>query len=191
MIPLTRHCDGCTVCCKVMAVQELGKPYNCNCQYIRGSKCSIYNNKPPSCTTYECCWLAGETTVHTEKDGILYNLEQDEHGYWIEIYEVEKGRLTKAVINEGFRLTREFMTLQIGFPWPIRGIKIYRFGCRIGVDFKIKKPYARLHEDLNHLGRSYIALQANVFLFLGNRPDDCDVTEDAKYASNFWKELMQ
>lgn len=51
-------CDGCTLCCKFMKVDELNKLGNVWCQHCKiGSGCAIYAERPDSCQVYECLWL--------------------------------------------------------------------------------------------------------------------------------------
>lgn len=52
------NCDGCTICCKFMGVEELEKPRNLWCQHCKiGEGCTIYETRPESCRVYECVWL--------------------------------------------------------------------------------------------------------------------------------------
>ena len=55
----TRTCDGCTLCCKILGVDELQKPANAWCAHCERTKgCSIYAERPPSCQTFQCLFLA-------------------------------------------------------------------------------------------------------------------------------------
>lgn len=57
---IQRTCGGCTLCCKVMAVDELGKPARAWCPHCRiGQGCGIYETRPKSCIDFRCAWLAG------------------------------------------------------------------------------------------------------------------------------------
>jgi hypothetical protein len=48
----------CTLCCKVMAIEELAKPAGAWCQYCKpGRGCRIYASRPIECQTYSCLWL--------------------------------------------------------------------------------------------------------------------------------------
>jgi hypothetical protein len=37
-----RPCDGCTACCNLVGVAELGKPERCNCEHQIEQGCSVY-----------------------------------------------------------------------------------------------------------------------------------------------------
>ena len=60
-----RGCDGCTVCCKVMGVTELGKPGDTRCPHcVVAQGCTIYDSRPKSCRTFECVWLQTQRSAH-------------------------------------------------------------------------------------------------------------------------------
>lgn len=53
---LGRTCDGCTMCCKLMKVEE--KPSGQWCQHcIIATGCSIYETRPGECRTFHCGYL--------------------------------------------------------------------------------------------------------------------------------------
>jgi hypothetical protein len=57
----TRTCGDCTLCCKVMAIDELKKPAGSwcrRCNVGHGSK--IYTGRPIECQTFNCVWLIDE-----------------------------------------------------------------------------------------------------------------------------------
>jgi len=52
-------CDGCTLCCKVMAVGSIEKPAYSWCRHCRkDSGCGIYETRPAECSTFVCGWLS-------------------------------------------------------------------------------------------------------------------------------------
>jgi hypothetical protein len=54
-----RGCDGCTLCCKVMAVKPLNKPSGTWCQHCTtGAGCGIYERRPAECAAFICGYLA-------------------------------------------------------------------------------------------------------------------------------------
>ena len=60
-MPSKRACDDCTLCCKVMALDELEKPAGSWCQNCKaGSGCKIYAERPIECRTFNCLWLIDE-----------------------------------------------------------------------------------------------------------------------------------
>lgn len=60
-----RGCGECTACCTIMAVDmspvsPMQKPERTKCTHECRHGCSIYENKPDSCTEFMCLWLAME-----------------------------------------------------------------------------------------------------------------------------------
>lgn len=53
-----RACGTCTLCCKVIAVTDFGKPPGVWCAHcIRGKGCGIYETRPTDCRTFFCEWM--------------------------------------------------------------------------------------------------------------------------------------
>ena len=52
-----RHCGSCSLCCKVMPVQELGKPAGQWCVHaVPGSGCAVHAARPATCRSFFCAW---------------------------------------------------------------------------------------------------------------------------------------
>lgn len=57
----SRRCGDCTLCCKLMPVEEFAKPANCRCEHQRSGKgCAIYRDRPMSCAIWNCRWLVDD-----------------------------------------------------------------------------------------------------------------------------------
>jgi hypothetical protein len=57
-LPAIRKCEGCTLCCKIVAVRALGKPAGKWCSHCQaGIGCTIYADRPEECADYECGYL--------------------------------------------------------------------------------------------------------------------------------------
>jgi len=55
-----RSCGSCTLCCKLVPVEELGKAAGQRCKHVKSGKgCSIYEHRPISCREWSCMWLTG------------------------------------------------------------------------------------------------------------------------------------
>ena len=53
-----RRCGTCTLCCKVMTVEELGKPNGQWCPHcVKGRGCAIYSDRPNECRRFQCGYL--------------------------------------------------------------------------------------------------------------------------------------
>ena len=58
--PGARRCGGCTLCCKLLPVEEIGKHAGERCRHQRwGKGCAVYRRGlPVSCSLWSCAWLA-------------------------------------------------------------------------------------------------------------------------------------
>jgi hypothetical protein len=55
-----RQCGQCTLCCKLIPVEEINKPKGTWCRFSRSHKgCTLYPKHPLSCKTWSCEWLKG------------------------------------------------------------------------------------------------------------------------------------
>ena len=80
-----KTCGPCTQCCKVLAVEELGKPMGRPCVHLKpGAGCGIYETRPHSCRTFECVWLMDPQMPHRFRpDQTKVVLDQDPEGLWL------------------------------------------------------------------------------------------------------------
>ena len=64
-------CGSCGECCRLLEIEEIGKPWNTPCIHQRASHhngcCSIYERRPVSCGAFRCLWLASQTRVPGER----------------------------------------------------------------------------------------------------------------------------
>ncbi len=82
MIENAKSCGPCTMCCKVLAVNELAKPMGVRCAHLAGAGgCSIYPDRPHACRTFECVWLMDPEMPHRFRpDQTKVVLDQDPEG---------------------------------------------------------------------------------------------------------------
>jgi hypothetical protein len=53
-----RGCDGCTLCCKVLSIEALGKPEGVWCTHCKvGTGCGFYESRPTACRVFHCDYL--------------------------------------------------------------------------------------------------------------------------------------
>jgi hypothetical protein len=53
-----RSCDGCTMCCKLLAIDVLEKPRGAWCRHCdQQSGCVIYEARPDPCRGFYCGYL--------------------------------------------------------------------------------------------------------------------------------------
>ena len=58
-----RECGACTLCCKLLAIEELGKAHGDWCNHCQvGVGCKIYNQRPSECRKFDCGYLAWSRT---------------------------------------------------------------------------------------------------------------------------------
>lgn len=85
MTARAKSCGPCTLCCKLLAVGELGKPMSQWCAHLKpGAGCGIYETRPHSCRTFECVWLMDPEMPHRFRpDQTKVVLDQDPEGLWL------------------------------------------------------------------------------------------------------------
>ncbi|HSG33314.1 MAG TPA: hypothetical protein VLA37_02185 [Sphingomonadaceae bacterium] len=53
-----RSCGSCTLCCRILGVDEIGKTKGEWCRYCDvGKGCTIYRDRPGECRDFYCGWL--------------------------------------------------------------------------------------------------------------------------------------
>lgn len=82
---MTKSCGPCTMCCKVLAVNELAKPMGARCPHLApAGGCSIYAGRPHACRSFECVWLMDPEMPHRFRpDQTKVVLDQDAEGLWL------------------------------------------------------------------------------------------------------------
>jgi len=75
------ECGECTLCCKLLKIDETNSKVNEYCCYCNPNfGCTIYDKRPESCRIFECCWKqmknAGED-LRPDKCGVLFEKWSD------------------------------------------------------------------------------------------------------------------
>jgi uncharacterized cysteine cluster protein YcgN (CxxCxxCC family) len=75
------ECDGCTLCCKLLRIDETNSIPNEVCNYCEeNTGCKIYNTRPEPCKIFECAWKqmknAGDE-LRPDKCGVLFEKWSD------------------------------------------------------------------------------------------------------------------
>jgi hypothetical protein len=77
----SRQCDGCTLCCKLLAVEEIQKPKTEWCKHCdQGKGCRIYMTRPIQCQNFYCLYLTDSDLPEAwrpSKCKIVLSLELD------------------------------------------------------------------------------------------------------------------
>lgn len=58
-----RECGDCMMCCKILEIEALEKPAGVWCPHAdpKGARCTIYADRPKTCSLFRCAWLIDET----------------------------------------------------------------------------------------------------------------------------------
>lgn len=80
-----RECGECSLCCKVLDIDELSKPPGKWCQHCRPGTggCGIYDTRPVTCRSFACFWLTSPRLSEAWKPSrarIVVHLKKDEDG---------------------------------------------------------------------------------------------------------------
>lgn len=73
LTPVGNQCGTCTLCCKVLIIQDLTpeKPKDQWCRHAKKSSgCGVYDMRPESCREYQCVWLKLGLPAHQRPDKI-------------------------------------------------------------------------------------------------------------------------
>lgn len=110
-----RTCEGCTTCCKLMAVQALAKPPQAWCQHCEiGVGCGIYEARPDDCRAFYCGWVLDphisddwrpskcRMVVKFERERIVIHVDKDRRDAWRrEPWNAQIRRWAKAAMAKG------------------------------------------------------------------------------------------
>jgi uncharacterized protein len=80
-----KACGTCSMCCKILEIEELKKPagpYCPNCKV--GEGCGIYHSRPDVCRDYECLWKTDRTLspqLRPDRSGTILMEDADSEQY--------------------------------------------------------------------------------------------------------------
>src|SRR5215467_3917968 len=75
-----RSCDGCTLCCKLPAINALQKPRMVDCEHSRiGRGCQIYERRPEACRAFFCEYRLNPELGEEWKPGVCHMMITVEH----------------------------------------------------------------------------------------------------------------
>lgn len=158
----SRSCGECEECCRVVAVEELHKPYHTRCVHQTGKGCAIYGEHPAECKSYACVWLLGLLPEHMRPDKIGVLVDAEGANEWLVIQESQQGALDTPV-------GRELVQRVCGAVPGLRyGVRIDGYGAhRDGVD----TPEGILGE--------YEEIAPKIFMYVGDDARDVRSLTDA------------
>lgn len=94
----TRECGGCSLCCVVLRVDELGKLGGVPCAKLRpGGGCGIHPTRPDICRAYRCLWLRGglEHADRPDRLGAVLDVTSEAGAPLLAIREARAGAFTR------------------------------------------------------------------------------------------------
>ena len=90
---MTRECDGCTLCCTLLPIKEIGKRAGERCMHQLSGGCSVYHrpgHMPRSCYFWNCRWLVEDDTadqLRPDKSHLVIDIMPD----WVAISDDKTG----------------------------------------------------------------------------------------------------
>ncbi len=88
-----RSCGECSACCELLEIPTLEKPKKTLCSHVCESKgCSIYQDRPGECRTFQCLWSEGYTGngQRPDKSGIMAYHIDTQYGRTLLILEIQE-----------------------------------------------------------------------------------------------------
>lgn len=143
-------CGDCTACCDAIGVEELGKPYSCECEHQSKSGCAIYGKHPASCKGFNCFWTTGVFSdlaeLRPDQCGYILCLSACEGGAALDVYATRKDGLDRRVLE---KLVAVILAEMGGL---ILYVREYPHGAKVGVEYPIDPKYP----ETGHTGNCFI-----------------------------------
>ena len=103
-----KECGECTLCCKLLETHDIPSEIGVYCRHCKNG-CSIYDERPEECRTYQCMWSQMETVadeLRPDKCGIIFDRISDD----VITARIEEGKKINDLLmaqieyfkNEGF-----------------------------------------------------------------------------------------
>lgn len=78
-------CRGCTLCCELPDIPEMGKAAYHRCQWAENKACGVYATRPEVCRTFQCRYVMARSLVTADRHHIPH--PNDSGAYFIELYD--------------------------------------------------------------------------------------------------------
>lgn len=118
----SRTCGGCTACCKVLPVAELGKPSGQWCRHcIKKRGCRMYTNRPRGCIEFRCQWLTGAFDDSERPDKVRVVVDAVEYpviGETAVFFEMVRGELRSTFAQRALRMVNRSDMCALYVPSP-------------------------------------------------------------------------
>ena len=74
---MNRVCGDCTLCCRLIPVEALGKAAGKRCKSQRATGCAVYATRPLSCRSWSCRWLLGDALPRPDRAAYVVDPSPD------------------------------------------------------------------------------------------------------------------
>jgi hypothetical protein len=101
-----RECGDCQACCTLLFIEELKKPERERCPQQCKKGCSIYVDRPPSCSSFRCRWLQGDPNLERRDRPDRLGVMFDNHSALKELFEGIKFVVAREVRPGAFKHKR-------------------------------------------------------------------------------------
>jgi len=105
-----RECGKCSLCCELLAVEDLDKPQNTRCAHQKGVGCSIFGKpeRPKVCSAFKCAWLWNESwpeKLRPDRCGVMFEpFNEDDHLSFAANMDPNRVRMTHAARGAIFKM---------------------------------------------------------------------------------------
>src|SRR5258708_2716067 len=123
--PLNRSCDGCTLCCKVLAIPEVPTEKDAWCRHAHKHRgCDIYATRPAPCQEFRCLWLDGYLPDWARPDKV-HGVAMAIADHVLQITEDpgwpgEASRQLEPLL-QGIYADQRYVSIVCGSEWRVRG----------------------------------------------------------------------
>lgn len=100
-------CNGCTICCNVLAIEAIDKRAHETCPYCDNG-CTIYDARPNVCRRFECAWLVGKWREELRPDRCGVMIYNDLAEGYLALMVVEPDEVDPLVMDQIAFIEREY-----------------------------------------------------------------------------------
>ncbi len=143
--PQSNDCGGCTACCDIIGICELGKPYYARCVHKQDRGCGCYQERPASCRSWRCGWhlklLGDGTKFRPDICGIMVQLEPEGRETAIELYEVRPNAFESQTLPTIIDKVHHHYRIR-KVPLTTPPIRLYPYGSDIQFRYDVDPRFA-------------------------------------------------
>jgi hypothetical protein len=177
-LPVMVGCGGCTACCTVQGIRELGKPYYTRCQHQTDTGCGIYGNHPKSCQDYSCLWnigyrmadgiAPGDIIERPDKSGVIFGITEMNGQLYIEVNEVFEMK-PWDVFDKYEPVIRKMFYTGAGSDEPFAGLCYTPYNVLVGLQYETKPPYTSGLSGKGSAYRRILGITDTYLMYMGTK----------------------